>query len=95
MRKLVYIIFLLSFLSGCAFLQSQKANWEACKADPACVTQAELWQSNTETISTVVASGLPVPGVAAAPKVLGYLAFGISMLIGGYALRKKKAEPIS
>ena len=92
MRKLL-LIALLGTLVGCAFLQSQKANWQACQADPACVEQAKAWQSRTETASVVVASAFPVPGAAAAPKVLGYIALGLAMLIGGRAIRKKATPP--
>jgi len=64
-------------------------------ADPICKDQAETWQDRTETASLIVASALPVPGAAAAPKVLGYIALGLSALIGGKALRKKASQPVA
>ncbi len=41
-------------------------------------------------VATPVAAAIPVPGAAAAPKVVGYLAFGLAILLGGHAIRKKK-----
>ena len=91
MKKLLLLVFCIS-LVGCAFIQGQKVNWEACKSDPVCSENAKSWQDRTEVASTIIASAVPVPGAAAAPKVLGYIAFGISMLLGGRALTKKKKE---
>ena len=91
MRRYLLISFLLLF-AGCAFVKAQKANWEACQSDPVCVEQAKAWQDRTETASVIVASAVPVPGAAAAPKVIGYIALGLAMLIGGHAINKKKKE---
>jgi len=88
MKKLIIVALLL--LSGCAFFDTQKANWEACKADIECFENAKSWQDKTENLSTIVASAVPIPGAASAPKVIGWGAFAISMLLGGAALRKKK-----
>lgn len=76
-------------LTSCAFLESQKANWQACQADAECFAKAKAHQATVETVSVIGASAVPFPGAAAAPKVLGFIAFGISMLLGGRALRKK------
>lgn len=95
MKKILFISLIVLSLTGCAFLQSQKANFDACMADIDCKAQAESWQDRVETASVVIASGIPVPGAAAAPKVLGYLALGIAGLIGGSVLRKKKKEEAS
>ena len=61
-------------------------------ADAECKAQAETWQNRVETTATVVASAVPVPGAAAAPKVLGYIALGIAGIIGGNILKKKKED---
>ena len=87
-RHLLILAILL--ITGCAFLKEQKANFNLCLADVACKEQAEAWQDRTETASTIIASALPVPCAAAAPKVLGYIALGIAALIGGHTLRKKQ-----
>ncbi len=93
MKKLFLILlFSVSVLSGCAFLQDQKANFDACMADPVCKEQAKHYQDVTETASIVVASAIPVPGAAAAPKILGYIALGIAAILGGRTLRKSKAN---
>ena len=94
MKKVLFLISLVVFLSSCAFLKNQKANFDACLADPECKAQAEKWQDRTEVASTIIASAVPVPGAAAAPKVLGYLALGVAALIGGAALKKKKEVPL-
>jgi len=94
MRKIVLGISLLFLISGCAFLQDQKANFDACMADAECKAQAESWQDRTEAASTIIASAVPVPGAAAAPKIFGYVALGIAGLVGGRALRKKKIEEV-
>lgn len=39
MKKILLALFLVSFV-GCAFLKDQKLNWDACKADAACLEQA-------------------------------------------------------
>ena len=92
MKKIALIFLVSATLLGCAFLKDQKANFEACMDDPECKAQAESWQSKAETAAVAVASAVPVPGAAAAPKVVGYLALGIAALIGGRALRKKTEE---
>lgn len=92
MKNIILILSLFFLISGCGFLQNQKVNFDACMSDPECKAQAESWQGRIENASTIVASGVPVPGAAAAPKVLGYMALGVAALIGGSALRKKKKE---
>ena len=94
MRKIILVVSFLFLISGCAFLKDQKSNFDACMADAECKAQAESWQGRTETASTIIASAVPVPGAAAAPKVLGYIALGIAGLIGGRALNKKKKEEV-
>ena len=97
MKKLILITGLLS-LFGCAFLQSQKANWEACKADVECSEKAEAWKDKGELAGELVTTGVAtvVPGVAVAIKpvgsVVGYTAFALAMLLGGAAVLKKKKE---
>jgi len=92
MKKILLILAFVSLLSGCAFFQGQKENWIACQKDPVCLEAAKSWQTKTEILSLPVAAAVPFPGAAAAPKILGYIAFGISMLLGGHALTKKKKE---
>lgn len=95
MRNVLFTLALAGVLglTSCAFLESQKANWEACKADVECLENAKGYQGKTELLATVAASAVPIPGAAAAPKVLGYIAFGIAMLLGGRAaLKKTKKE---
>lgn len=89
MKKLILILALVS-LTGCALIQAQKDNWEACKQDIECSEKAKNYQTTAETVSTVVASAIPVPGAAAAPKVIGYIALAFAMLTGGAAVNKKK-----
>ena len=93
MKKTLLVLTLGLTLFGCAFLQAQKANWEACKADPTCLEQAKGWQNKVETVAVPVASAIPTPGAAAIPKVAGYIALAIAMLVGGSHL-KKKENPI-
>lgn len=76
-------------LVSCAFLEEQKANVQACLADPVCLAKARSTQATVETASVIGASALPFPGAAAAPKVLGFISFGIALLLGGRALRKR------
>ena len=91
MKKVILAVVLAGLLglTSCAFLQDQKANWEACQANVECLNKAKGYQDKTELLATVAASAVPVPGAAAAPKVLGYIAFGLAALLGGRALRKK------
>lgn len=89
MKKLGIILFIFLSLSGCAFFQAQKDNWDACKADPVCVDQAHKWQATGEMVGGF--AGSVVPGAAMpAQKGLGYLALGLAMLLGGHAITKKK-----
>ena len=76
-------------LASCAFLEDQRANVQACLADPGCLAKANATRGTVETSAVIGASALPFPGAAAAPKVLGYISFGIALLLGGRALRKK------
>ena len=92
-RRWLLVLLLIGTLAGCAFLQERKLDFEACKQDPGCWEQAQHWQATTETVSAVAASAVPVPGAAAAPKVLGYLALGVAALFGGHKLRKRTAAP--
>lgn len=99
MRKFAFIAFLIFFASGCAFVKNQKANWEACQADAACLENAKNWQAKGEVSGELIATGVAtvVPGTAPlinpAKKVFGYACLGFAMLIGGSALRKKKEAP--
>lgn len=90
MKKITLFLGILLLSTGCAFVEARKSDWFACQADPICLEQAKNWQEKTEAVSTIVASAVPVPGAAAAPKVLGFGAFGLAMLLGGHALNKKK-----
>ena len=87
---LVSLLALTLGLSSCAFFEAQKANWNACAADPECLADAKGYQDKAELVATIGASAIPFPGAAAIPKPIGYIAFGIAMLLGGRALRKKK-----
>ena len=89
MKKLFILLVLGFTLFGCAFLQSQKANWDACKSDPDCYQAAKTWKENVTTATVPVASLIPVPGAAALPTASGYIAFGLAMLLGGHAVLKK------
>ena len=91
-RILIGLILAASLVAGCAFIQDQRENVEACLADPGCLAKANAAKGTTETIATIGASAIPFPGAAAAPKVLGYISFGIAMLLGGRALRKKNVS---
>lgn len=89
MRKLILFISVLVLLSGCAFIKSQKENWDACKSNPQCMEDARRWQESGEMVGGI--AGSVVPGAAMpAQKGLGYAAFAIAMLLGGHALNKKK-----
>ena len=96
-KKLAVLIVAIALLSGCAFLQNQKANWDACKADVACMDQANAWKAKGETAGAIVGGtvGSFVPGAAgvaseAGKYAFGYLGLAIAMLIGGAAITKKK-----
>ena len=88
-QLLIILIFGIS-LVGCAWIGRQKANFDSCIADTECKAQAEGWKSRVETASVIVASAVPVPGAAAAPKILGYLALGLAAIIGGSRLKKEE-----
>ena len=84
MKKLFIILSLSFILTGCAVLETQKANWQACKLDPVCLAQAKGWQETGELLGTT--AGSVVPGAAPiTQKVGGYIAFAIAMLLGGRA----------
>ena len=92
--KTAFLFILLSIVAGCGFIESQKSNFDACMADIQCKTEAEGWQKKIENASVIVASGVPVPGAAAAPKLLGWIALAVAALIGGRSLTKKKVPPV-
>ena len=94
LRRLTIVLALALSLTGCAFLTNQKANFDACMADTECKAQAQGWADRVETASTIVASGVPLPGAAAAPKVLKYLTLGIAALMLGRGVRKKEETPV-
>lgn len=83
------LLVLLIAVSGCAFLDNQKANWDACKADAQCMADADRWKETGELVGTI--AGSVVPGAAApAQKIGGYAAFAVAMLILGAGIRKKR-----
>lgn len=89
MKRLTVVMIFALTLSGCAFLEARKADWQACKADPVCVQDAKKWQATGEMVGGL--AGSVVPGAAMpAQKVGGYIALAIAMLIGGHAITKKK-----
>lgn len=102
-KNIVFILAFLVLVSGCAavgnFFNDRKADWNACLSDlgpdgvkdtgDECYAHAKAWQDKMETVSTIVAAAVPVPGAAAAPKIIGYGSFGLAMLLLGHALRKK------
>lgn len=89
MKRFTVVLLLAIGLSGCAFLEARKADWDACKADVKCVEQAKYWQQTGEMVGGL--AGSVVPGAAMpAQKVAGYIALGLAMLIGGHAITKKK-----
>mgnify|MGYP001606684895 CR=1 FL=1 len=92
MKNLIIIslIALTLGLSSCAFLDAQKANWVACQADADCLNAAKGYKDKTELLATVAASAVPIPGAAAAPKLLGWIGYGLAMLFGGAAVLRKK-----
>lgn len=92
-RLILALIVLTTILGGCAFLTERKLDFEACQADAACWEGAQRWQATVETVGVAAASAVPLPGAAAAPKVLGYAALGLAALIGGHRLRKKATTP--
>lgn len=104
MKRMLLILAVIITLSGCAFFQNQKANWEACKADVACYEAAKANQGRWEKIGGVVGDAVGaapfIPPTAAkyagivSEKTFGYGAFALAMLLGGRALRKKKKEEV-
>jgi hypothetical protein len=96
MRKATVLLLIVLGLSGCAFIQARKVDWEACKADVTCSEKAKAWQAKGEMAGELIATGVAtvVPGTAPAinpaKKVGGFIALGLAMLIGGHALTKKK-----
>ena len=98
-KKLALLILAIAFLSGCAFFQNQKANWEACLQDTACHDNAVVWKEKGETVGVIVGGtvGSFVPGAAGVASEVGkqgfgWLSFALAMLIGGAAITKKKQQ---
>lgn len=88
-KKLLFISILVLSLMGCAALQEQKANFDACLANPVCKASAEQYKATGELIGSAV--GSVVPGAALpAQKAAGYLLMVVGALIGGSQIRKKK-----
>lgn len=92
MKRISVILLIALSLSGCAFLQARKADWQACKADAACVAEAGKWQQTGELVGGIAGSAFPGAAMPA-QKVAGYLALAIAILIGGHAINKKKGTP--
>lgn len=83
-------ILALTMFAGCAVFDQQKANWQACKADPACYSQANQWKATGELVGGIAGNAIPVPGAAMpAKKVAGWAVFAVAMLVGGRALEAK------
>lgn len=93
MRKLILISTFLFLLTGCAALQNQKANWEACQQDPECLDKAKAAFVKGTVVGSLAGGLAPIPGAGSAGGAIGGgVAFLIAMLAGGAALRKKKDE---
>ena len=90
MKKIFLLLIIAFSLTGCALIGQQKANWDACQADPDCKKQAEAASNKGSLLGALV--GVTFGGAAAggvAGKGIGYL---IGNLRGGAALLKKKRE---
>jgi len=99
-KHISLFIVALALLTGCTIIESQKANWQACASDPACVEQAKNWQERSETVGGIVGgtAGSFIPGAAGVgeqvgKKAFGYVGLAIAMLAGGAAIRKKQQKP--
>ena len=98
MRKQFIVLAFVFSLAGCAFLQNQKANFDACKSDPVCWDKAKHDADIAGSIVESVGGLAPIPASGAvaktAGKIVNYGWLGIAALIGGATLRKKKkVEP--
>lgn len=91
MRKLLLILSTLFLLSGCALIQAQKDNWEACKADPSCYASAEKWKETGQVVGGLAGSAFPGAAMPA-QQAGGWIAFALAMLVGGHALKKKENQ---
>lgn len=91
MKRVIVLTTLIFSLAGCAFLSNQKTNWEACKQDVECYSEAKKWQQTGELVGGLAGSAFPGPAIPA-EKGLGYISFVIAMLIGGHALTKKNKK---
>ena len=102
MKKILFALGLIFLVSGCALINDQKANWEACQADPICLESAKASQDKWEKVGGVVGDAvgavpfIPPTGAKYAgiggKYIFGYGAFALAMLLGGRALRKKKEQ---
>lgn len=89
MRKLAIVGLLIFVIAGCSYARHQKENFDTCMKDVVCKAAAETWRTRAEVATTIAVTAAPVPGAAALPKVIGYLALGLAAIIGGAALNKK------
>jgi hypothetical protein len=79
MKKYILLIFISSFLFGCAFIKEQVDYVKLCSNDPSCLASAK---SDSELVKNIVASAYPIAGGAA----------GASTMIIALWIRGKKKE---
>lgn len=92
MRHITYISLIVLSLTGCAFLEQRKVDWQTCKQDPICYESATKWKSTGEVVGGLAGSAFPGAAMPA-QKVTGWIAFAIAMIVGGHAINKKKETP--
>lgn len=85
MKKTILILSLIILVSGCAFIEARKADWNACKADAKCSADAKKWQETGEVIGGTVGSAFPGAAMPA-QKIGGYALLALAMLLGGHAI---------
>ena len=89
MNKL-FLITILFLFAGCGTIANQKANWDACMADPDCKKQAEEAFKNGQLGGGLLGAMASPAGAGAGAAAGGGLAYLIAALVSGARLRKKK-----
>ena len=97
MRKffgmLVIVLYVVCFFVGCKTVQDAVDSYKICKANAVCFAEMEKGRSLSESLATVVAAGVPVPGVQGASMAIGSsVGMLVSLLIGVFRGRKYKGS---
>lgn len=87
------VLYVSCFFVGCKTVKEAYDSYKVCRENPVCFDEMERGRTLTESLTTAVAAGVPVPGVQGSSVAIGSsLGMLVSLLIGVFRGRKYKKK---